>query len=354
MQSPLGNSGPSMPSFNFPILLPGVSNQQECESTDGGYHEAMELSQAQLAVHFSDRLRMLKRSADAYDDGDYAEAARLSGSIIKLIGDRVTDAGKVKKTFISLSTRLGMKPQQMADMTLRGVIDQPNLHGPVCVAGVHLAGAAGLTPLLDGFSTQLIAEPLKLPFATWWDVPVLRDSAGNEFSRRVILETMRDQEEAHTDGELDDKYAQVAYNGAFGISQVNPNAELLDENPSRVVVRHIAQEVLRTFVPGMERKYLNNRGRSVHPINLIQFEETDAAGNWVVVTDRKRNPTKFETTDDAQVWQMWSGDIQAKPVSIVSERPDPKITMERRIRMATFNFELRPVTMRAMFSERSA
>ncbi len=49
------------------------------------------------------------RSAVAYDRGDYAEATRLAGTIVKLIGDRTKKTGETNKNFISLASRLGIK-----------------------------------------------------------------------------------------------------------------------------------------------------------------------------------------------------------------------------------------------------
>ena len=52
---------------------------------------------------------MLMRSVAAYDQGDYAEAARIASTIVKLIGDSTKKTGETNKKFISLASRLNIK-----------------------------------------------------------------------------------------------------------------------------------------------------------------------------------------------------------------------------------------------------
>jgi len=101
-----------------------------------------------------------------------------------------------------------------------------------------------------------------------------RDGLGHEHTRRSIVETMRDKEEAHNDDALEPAYGALAYAGGLGIVQRNPSPIFpLDLNPTTVAVRHIAHEVLRTFDPDMAPVFSRLGGARIEPIALIEFSE---------------------------------------------------------------------------------
>lgn len=270
----------------------------------------MKLTNEQFAEHFNDRLRMLMRSAVAYDEGDYAEATRLAGAIVKLIGDRTRKTGEINKNFISLASRLGIKPTDMMDSSLAEAMEKKQLHGPLCIMGLHVSGTSGLVPILDGFEREQLGRSKQIPFDQWWNASVIRDCRGNEFSRKIIVETMRDQEDAHTDGDIDPGYADIAYNGAIGISQINKNNITFDVNPARVVVRQIAHEVLRTFVPDLPPQYLNTKGLTVQPITLFEIMETREKGETIQILDHKAIEFSIENTSSPEIWHVWQQFIQ--------------------------------------------
>lgn len=312
----------------------------------------MQLTEEQLAEHLNDRLRMLLRSAEAYDQGDYAEATRLAGSIVKIVGDRTRKNGESNKNFVSLSTRLGIKPESMVDTSLQGAMDQTNLHGPLFILGFHVTGATGLVPLLDGFPQDNHPSPKLTPFDKWWSNPVIRDGKGNEFSRQDIIETMRDQEDAHTDGELDPGYASISYKGAIGVTQVNPNPHTFDVNPARVVARQVAHEVLRTFAPHLSPKWIQTRGLKVQPVMLHEIQEQDEIGNYNQVTDHKVVEFKSESTASPEVWQEWQKFLKEPPTqeeqATASSRDKAK---NYRVRIAFLNYAPYPIEgVQAMIS----
>lgn len=289
----------------FPILLNG---------------KIMLLTEDQLAGHLNDRLRMLFRSAEAYDQGDYAEATRLAGSIVKIVGDRKKKNGEENRNFISLSTRLGIKPSAMVDTSLSIAMNYEYLHGPLVILGFHIAGAAGLVPMLDGFERDDFGVEDVTPFEKWWNDPVIRDAKGNEFSRRAIIEVMRDQEDAHTDGDLDPDFAAISYKGAIGITQVNPIAPDFDTNPARVVVRQVAHEVLRTFIPSLPPKWMQTRGLKVQALVLYEIHKQDESGNYNKILDHKAIEFKGESTTSPETWQEWQNFIgEAAPTDATAE-----------------------------------
>jgi len=284
------------------------------------------------------------RSANAYDQGDHAEATRLAGSIVKIIGDRKRKTGEENKNFISLSTRLGIKPEQMVDTSLTGAMDKENLHGPVFILGFHLVGAAGLAPLLDGFERDNLGIPRLTHFEKWWNDSIIRDGRGNVFSRREIIEAMRDQEDAHSDEDLDAGYASIAYKGAIGITQINLDANKFDINPARVIARQVAHEVLKTFVPDLPAKWIQTRGLKVQAIVLFEIQEQDQKGNLRQVTDHKAVEFKAEMTSSPEVWQEWK-----KFACNIATRDSPAVpqhaTVEKNwvVRAAFLNYAPYPI-----------
>lgn len=303
----------------------------------------MKLTSEQFAEHLNDRLRMLMRSAAAYDQGDYAEATRIAGTIVKLIGDRPKKTGEKNKNFISLAPRLDIKPKEMVDSSLAGAMSKNQLHGPLCIMGFHLSGANGLVPLLDGFERGEVGQPKNMPFDEWWNASVIRDCRGNEFSRQAIVETMRDQEDAHTDGDLDPEYAEVAYNGAIGIVQVNNSAIAFDMNPARVVVRQIAHEVLRTFVPDLPHQFIQTKGLMVQPLMLFEIMEKNDKGEMVQVLDHKANEFRAECTSTPEIWHAWQQFIKVGPETPPEDAPSPPKTRSRLFRMAILNYAPYPI-----------
>lgn len=304
----------------------------------------MKLTSEQLAEHLNDRLRMLMRSAVAYDQGDYAEATRLAGTIVKLIGDRTKKTGETNKNFISLASRLGIKPTDMMDSSLAEAMEKNHLHGPLCIMGFHVSGATGLVPILDGFERDQLGQSKRTPFDKWWNASVIRDCRGNEFSRKEIVETMRDQEDAHTDGDLDPGYADIAYNGAIGITQINKSEITFDANPARVVVRQIAHEVLRTFAPDLPPQYIETRGLMVQPLMLFEIMEKSVGGETVQILDHRAIEFRAESTSSPEVWQAWQQFIRTSPTTPqiqVSETPEG--TRNWLLRMVLLNYAPYPI-----------
>ncbi|HEY6527058.1 MAG TPA: hypothetical protein VIZ65_00065 [Cellvibrionaceae bacterium] len=303
----------------------------------------MKLTEEQLTARLNDELNMLLRSADAYDQGHYYEATRLAGSIIKIIGDRRKKSGAPNKNFVSLLTQLGTKPESMVDTSLPELIDQTNLHGPLFILGFHVSGGTGLIPNLDGFPQENYSPPKLTLFEKWWSDPIIRDCTGNEFSRQNIIETMRDQEDAHTDGELDSAYAGISYKGTIGITQVDPNPHIFDTNPARVISRQVAHEILRTLRPQMPPKWIQTRGLKVQPIMLHEVWEEDYNGNYRLVTDHKAIEFKSESTGSYETWREWKKFIAPPMLADASKIVTNSKAKNFRLRIVLLNHTPYPI-----------
>jgi hypothetical protein len=268
----------------------------------------------------------------------------MASSIVKLIGDRKKKSGADNDHFTSLTTRLGVKPAVMRSFTLSQVLDHPNLHGAVCTAGIGLVGCEGWVPVLDGIppAEDPPYEGKLMSFEDWWAAPVLRDSIGNEFSRRFIVETMRDQEDAHTDDALDPLYAGVAYQGAMGLKVQQP-LETTDLNPARVVVRQVAHEVLRALDPTLPLTMAMTLGRQVAPIVLAEIQHLDADGVWGLIMDHKA----IEIRGEAAPWGYWDAFAKRTVTGTAGQHPPEPANADYRVRLVMVNFGLQPLTVRA-------
>lgn len=284
---------------------------------------------------------MLLRSADAYDSGDYAEASRLAGTIVKLIGDRTGKGGKPNANWISLTSHLGIKPLNMVDLSIPEMMNQQNLHGPLCIMGCHVAGADGITPYLDGFEGKVTAPLIYQPFEEWWESTVVRDCRGTEFSRRHIVETMRDKEDAHTDTTLETAYADVAYNNSMGITQLGASIKL-DTNPARVVVRQIAHEVLRTFQPNSPIKYMLLHGLTVQPFILYKFRAKNELGEFVEILDRESVEFAIETTISPTIRKEW-GKLSTEYPLPTQKKPSHDQVRHFEVQIVSFNHAPYPI-----------
>ena len=293
--------------------------------------------QARFAAQFEITLNRLKRLVAAYDSGLHEEAYALSGLLVKLIGDRYDREGRPKKNAVSLSQRLGRKPTEMLDLSL-DPIRHEGLHGPICALGFHVIGAQGMAPVLDGPGPEQF-EGKPLPFDDWWSQVVIRDGLGHEHTRRSIVETMRDKEEAHNDDALEPAYGALAYAGGLGIVQRNPSPIFpLDLNPTTVAVRHIAHEVLRTFDPDMAPVFSRLGGARIEPIALIEFSERKPDGDVEVITDRGFWRYQIESTSDPRVIEHWRQ--ESRVTGLPNFKPsstEPGVELSVRVALLNYN-----------------
>lgn len=293
---------------------------------------------ALLVQKFEKTIKRLKRLADGYDGGSHDDALGISGLIVNLIGDRLKKNGLPSTNFVSLSQRVGRKPKEMLDLSLEP-IRMSNLHGPICAMGLHVIGAKGMAPILDGPGPGR-RKGRVIPFDEWWAQTIIRDGLGCEHTRQSIIETMRDQEEAHIDSELEESYGALAYGASLGITQHNPAVFPLDLNPTTVAVRQIAHEVLRAFCPDMETVFSRLSGGRIEPIALVAFFEREYGGEWREINDRGFWRYQIESTSDPAVIAQWRS--QSKFANVPPLAPCA-VGTERAFRLAFFNLNNVPV-----------
>lgn len=270
--------------------------------------ETVEYTQAQYEEQYADALRLLEKSALEYDKGDYAEAGRMAALIVKLIDDRPSKRGN----FISLSTRLNLKPIDVLTLALNfeGVnpIEHEYWTGPMITVGFLPAYSKGILPILDGFE-EFPKWALYTPreFNDWWNAPIIRDISGNIFSRKIIIQTMRDKEAVHTDEEVGRPYADLAYSDSANLKLHNDAGITFDANPTRVAVRHVAHELLKTLLPAYGIHFSIPAGGRVMPMIVAETMRIFPNGIQQLVRKEEKEAIAFglQMTNSNNVWEQW-------------------------------------------------
>lgn len=174
---------------------------------------------AQLA----DQLALMRIAADAFDAGQEVAAKQLATSIRLLVHD-------ARST--SLLTHLGVKLQlPYRDTALAeappGVI---TVNCGLCMFNLNI-GSQEVTyrPPLDELSVDRQHPPAC--FEDWWRIPVLRDTAGHQFSRASFVLTVANKDGGtHVDGVLPSDYEALTRANSLGFAQVatgEPNTAAL-------------------------------------------------------------------------------------------------------------------------------
>lgn len=229
---------------------------------------------SRLQIRFEQILNRIELVNKIYDEGNYSEAIALSALIDVLVGDRSRPNAteKQQRQGSSLTKKLGCKPQNMVDLSFKGLLGKiPDTFGPIYGMGFFIWGCKGLAPILDGQGPQ--PWTLKMvPFEEWWQEKIIiRDALGNKFTRSKLVKTIRDQEESHVDEFLEKDYESLAYKGSLGVAQTSFTTNTLDENPAFVALRQISHEILRTFRPQMPIKLSKTNGALIAPYPIVEL-----------------------------------------------------------------------------------
>lgn len=201
-----------------------------------------------------EQVRFLRRSADAYDQGDEGEAKRLATHIRLL----VHDTGRSH----SLLGLLAVKDQlRYEDTTLRHIelpAGSTVIHSGIVITEMAFGPRSGVrfaAPLGD-LPPERIGPPV--PFQDWWEPAVLTDSRGNSFSRKSYILSLANQDGgAHVDPELQKAYAALSKDNSLGRwGSDDEGVERPLDNIVLASVRQIAYELdislskqLRELVP---------------------------------------------------------------------------------------------------------
>jgi len=200
------------------------------------------MERTELETKLRDQLRLLGRSAAAFDAGDPAEFLNLATRVRVLVHDT--------KGSTSLLSQLGIKDVMLymdtstpSPAMVVPVSDQPS------GAHVHVAfGGLATIRMTTGAPPRFIASLRTtnqwIIFRDWWESPAMHDAAGNTFSRMELILTVANKEGgAHIDTHLDGAYEALSRANSVGVVWTHQDGVSPLENPVPVCVRQIAHEL---------------------------------------------------------------------------------------------------------------
>ena len=102
---------------------------------------------------------------------------------------------------------------------------------------------------LDRLSPDRIKPPV--PFAGWWNSPVMKEEDGHTWSRReFVLELANKEGGAHVDPSLNERYERLVHRNSLGweaLASATGPVEPFTGSPVATSVRQIVFEVVDTF-----------------------------------------------------------------------------------------------------------
>jgi hypothetical protein len=195
----------------------------------------------ELVGHLREQLRFLRRSADAYDAGDEAEAKRLAAVLRSLLLDR----GKEH----ALLTQLQVLPLlEFMDTALRDGLQAGTSSALVIAESSGPLPTGHYVPPLGDLSPPRKNSPKA--FNLWWHQDVAQTNSGERFSREdLVLAAAQSEGGVHVDPHRHRIYQSlVVENGLGWFLFGNQESIALSGDALLGNVRQIAFEAERTLV----------------------------------------------------------------------------------------------------------
>lgn len=200
-----------------------------------------ERSREEVEEALCSHLRLLERSAIAWDEGDDDEAGRMAIQLRIIVSDEM-------RRGTSLLRQLDLKGNLAFLNTCVEVEVEGGWLGSPGLTMMVVGGQRTYVPPLDGWRDSRERTHERLPFDAWWGQTVIRDSNDNRFSRRELVHFLADQDGgAHQDPGLDERYAALARLNAMGWTLIGGGREGPAESPVPSSVRQIAYELRETM-----------------------------------------------------------------------------------------------------------
>ena len=205
----------------------------------------------ELLENLQEQIGYLERSNEAFDNGHLAEAKRLSVPLRVLFHQTRNSHALInqlglEKVLTWVDTAGVPRPGNLVSTT--GLTLVRMVTGP----GAHAEHVAQLdfyppSPILTR-GGQEIPPGTRIPFDEWWNNPVIRDTAGTEFSRRAVVLALANKEGgAHVDPVADADYSALASSSSLGVVFKVNDEELTLANPVLPSIRQVSYEVLESL-----------------------------------------------------------------------------------------------------------
>ncbi len=225
----------------------------------------MQRSITELEGLLREQIRFLRRSAEAYDEGDHAESKRLASTIRTLVHET-----KMSKALLG---QLGtLKTTQFFSSALA---THPNNLLPELGVIAISSGASHYQALLDDVPPP--ARNRKLPFDEWWNEVVFRHGEGNVevmTRKRLVLSAANKEGGSHVD-EAEPDYAQLDGDRLRWFAGVAGSEPAIVKGAPAAALRQIAHEVLRTLVPTYSKPGRFSPGVVVSGVQIFQGDLSD-------------------------------------------------------------------------------
>jgi hypothetical protein len=184
-----------------------------------------------LQDHLKSQLKFIENSSSLYDQGNEEEAQRLAVSIRVIFHDTRNSTSLLKQMQIKNNIFLISSSSQYIPV---------NLVAYNGIVGMRSTGE--YIPLCNMDDQSSNKWHL---FEDWWNELIVNDNAYTFSRKDIVLMIANKDGGAHVDGEIDDGYANLAYNNSLGWMYSDGTQEYpFTNNAAYATVRQIAHEVL--------------------------------------------------------------------------------------------------------------
>ncbi|WHZ18179.1 MAG: hypothetical protein OJF55_000328 [Rhodanobacteraceae bacterium] len=192
----------------------------------------------ELERELREQIELLQHACSSFDSGLEAVGKHIALSLRVLLHHRGTSQALLEQ----LKLRNGYFYTTAPPLNHRNLLPECNL----VMLQIGPDGARYLPLVAAG---QDPSRPRLVPFANWWNDPILKDIKGRFLNRRELVGNVADTDGgAHVDPELDEAYMDLSRNNSLGwIFQSNGSSEPLKGRPELACMRQIAHEVLLTL-----------------------------------------------------------------------------------------------------------
>lgn len=192
----------------------------------------------ELKKELGEQLQLLRHSCHTFDSGLETVGKHISLSLRVLLHHH----GQSRALLDQLGYRSGHFFDSAGPLNPRNLLTECNL------VAMRLSNTgASYLPLIATGGDPLPMRPV--PFAKWWNEPVLKDNRGRTFCRRELVLNVADTDGgAHVDPELEEAYMAISRKNSLGWMFTDGKVEsALAGRPELACMRQIAHEVLSTI-----------------------------------------------------------------------------------------------------------
>lgn len=188
-------------------------------------------SKKELERELKEQIALLENACASFDSGLEPIGKHIALSLRVLLHQ----SGRAQSLLEQLGLRNGYYYDTAGKLNPRNMLTECNLvMHQITSDGARYLPLAAATGDLGG--TKLV------PFAEWWNAPVLKDNKGRIFNRRELVLNVADTDGgAHVDPTLDEAYMDLSRNNSLGWEfQSNGLTTPMEGRPELACMRQIA------------------------------------------------------------------------------------------------------------------